>query len=188
MKSIAHLRHLRISARKVRMVTDLIRGKSFQDASHILRFVVKRGAYPVLKLLNSALANAKQKFNAQEQNLRIAKITVDDGPKLKRYRPRARGQTYPIHKKTSHITVVLEEIKPTVEQKPAKSAPAPQEPTAEKPIEKETSPEVEKANGRPKIFLPAEVPFSGHKMLSQIAVVRCCTASRAVRETCMPNR
>ncbi|OHA68149.1 MAG: 50S ribosomal protein L22 [Candidatus Wildermuthbacteria bacterium RIFCSPLOWO2_01_FULL_47_18] len=138
MKSIAHLRHLRISARKVRMVTDLIRGKSFQDASHILRFVVKRGAYPVLKLLNSALANAKQKFNAEVQNLRIAKITVDDGPKLKRYRPRARGQTYPIHKKTSHITVVLEEIKPTVEQKPAKSAPAPQEPTAEKPIEKET--------------------------------------------------
>ncbi|MBI2642085.1 MAG: 50S ribosomal protein L22 [Candidatus Wildermuthbacteria bacterium] len=115
MKSIARLRHLRVSARKVRMVTDLIRGKSFQDASHILRFVVKRGAHPVLKLLNSALANAKQKFNAEAQNLRIAKITVDDGPKLKRYRPRARGQTYPIHKKTSHITIVLEEIQPREE-------------------------------------------------------------------------
>ena len=121
MKSIAHLRHLRVSARKVRMVTDLVRGKSFQDASNILRFVVKRGAQPVLKLLNSALANAKQKFDAQEQNLRIAKITVDDGPKLKRYRPRARGQTYPIHKKTSHITVVLEEIKPTAEKKPSQT-------------------------------------------------------------------
>lgn len=120
MKSTAILRHLRVSARKVRMVTDLIRGKSFEDASRILRFAVKRGSFPVLKLLNSAFANAKQKFNAQEQNLFIAKVTVDDGPKLKRYRPRARGQTYPIHKKTSHITIVLEEIQPSAE-KPGKT-------------------------------------------------------------------
>ncbi|MBI2642375.1 MAG: 50S ribosomal protein L22 [Candidatus Wildermuthbacteria bacterium] len=138
MKSIAHLRHLRISARKVRMITDLVRNKSFEDASRILRFALKRGAHPVLKLLNSALANAKQKFNAQEQNLRIAKITVDDGPKLKRYRPRARGQTYPIHKKTSHITIVLEEIQPTVE-KSAEKMQAPKEPIAEKPAETEAA-------------------------------------------------
>ncbi len=113
MKSTAILRDLRIAPRKVRMVSDLVRRKKVEDAQSILRFAIKKGSAPILKLLNSAIAGAKHNFNASENNLYIAKITVDEGPKLKRMRPRAKGQGYPIHKKTSHITIVLDEITPS---------------------------------------------------------------------------
>lgn len=112
MKSIAHLRHLRIAPRKVRMVADLVRGKPVEQAQRTLLFAVKKGTHPLLKLLNSAVANAKQKFQGEASNLYIAKLLVNEGPKLKRFRPRARGQTYPIQRKTSHITIVLEEREP----------------------------------------------------------------------------
>ena len=151
MKTTAYLRHLRVAPRKVRMVTDLIRGKKYEEAQRILSFAIKRGSEPVLKLLNSAAANAKQKFNAETQNLKVAKITVDEGPKLKRIRPRARGQAYQIQKKTSHITLVLEEITPTPEGKAA-AKPAAQAAvtTAEKPVAVETE-------GTPKVT-PKEAP------------------------------
>lgn len=109
MPIIARLRYLRIAPRKVRLVADLIRGKPVREAETILRFQIKRGAEPVRKLLQSALANAKNNFKISEENLFISKITVDEGPKLKRWRPRARGRASPIQKKTSHITLVLEE-------------------------------------------------------------------------------
>ena len=112
MKSTAILRHLRIAPRKVRMVSDLIRRKKVEDAQSILRFAIKKGSAPILKLLNSAVAGAKHNFNAKEDNLYVSKITVDEGPKLKRMRPRAKGQGYEIHKKTSHITIVVDEITP----------------------------------------------------------------------------
>lgn len=109
MKSIAKLSYLRISPRKVRLVANLIRGKDVMRAKAILEFAIKKGSLPLLKLLHSAIAGAKHNFKMEEQNLYISKITVDEGPKLKRVRPRARGQAYPIHKKTSHITIILEE-------------------------------------------------------------------------------
>ena len=114
MKSIAKLRYLRIAPRKVRLVVNLIRGKNVEQAQTMLKFVVKKGSLPVLKLLQSALASAKRNFNAVESNLYISKITVDEGPKLKRMMPRARGQGYEIQKKTSHITIELSETVPTV--------------------------------------------------------------------------
>ncbi|MBI1971433.1 MAG: 50S ribosomal protein L22 [Candidatus Wildermuthbacteria bacterium] len=110
MKATAYLRNLRIAPRKVRLVADLVRGKSALEARDMLNVAVKKGAMPLLKLLNSAVASAKQKFSADESNLRISRLTVDEGPKLKRFRPRARGQAYPIQKKTSHITLELNEI------------------------------------------------------------------------------
>lgn len=110
MPVVAKLRYLRIAPRKVRLVADLIRSKSVRQAETILRFQVKRAASPLLKLLRSAIANAKNNFKMKEQNLYVSKITVDEGPKLKRWRPRARGRAYPIHKKTSHITLILEEL------------------------------------------------------------------------------
>lgn len=106
----AKLRYLRIAPRKVRMVVDLIRGKSVEEAQTILAFVVKNAAAPLLKLLNSAVANAKNNFQIDSSNLYIAKITVDEGQKYKRWRPRARGQAYEIQKKTSHITLVLGQL------------------------------------------------------------------------------
>ena len=110
MKATAKLRYLRMAPRKVRMVSDLIRGKKVAEAKILLQFAVKHSALPVLKILNSAIASAKNNFQAEESNLYISHISVNEGPKLKRYRPRARGQAYPIQKKTSHITMVLDEI------------------------------------------------------------------------------
>jgi len=105
----AHLRYLRMAPRKVRLVADLIRGKEVKEAKEILNFCKRRAAKPLLKLLNSAVANAKHNFNLKEENLFISKILVNEGPRLKRIFPRTRGRRDIIQKKMSHITIVLEE-------------------------------------------------------------------------------
>lgn len=110
MKVTATLRYLRIAPRKVRLLADLIRGKRADDAQNILNFSLQKSAGILLKLLKQAIANAKNNSNMEESNLYISKITVDSGPMLKRFRPRARGSANEIQKKTSHITIVLEEI------------------------------------------------------------------------------
>lgn len=107
----AKLNYLRIAPRKVRLVADLIRWKKIEEAQSILKFTVKKGAHPLLKLLNSAIANAKNNFQIEPDNLYISKITVDEGPKYKRWMPRARGSASEIQKKTSHITLILNEAK-----------------------------------------------------------------------------
>lgn len=122
MKSIAKLRYLRIAPRKVRMVADLIRGKKVEEAETTLRFVPKRGADPILSTLKSAIAAAKENFQVDEKDLYISKITVDEGPKLKRWRARARGVAYEIQKKSSHITIELDS-KIDAKEKKKKAAP-----------------------------------------------------------------
>ena|SRR3989344_8224314 len=117
MQSKATVRYLRIAPRKVRLVAELIRGKKASEAKAILRFCTKNAADPLQKALQSALASAVHNFQLDEANLYIAKLDVQEGSKLKRYRPRARGRAYPIQKKTSHITVVLDEIVPTTGEK-----------------------------------------------------------------------
>jgi large subunit ribosomal protein L22 len=117
MEVIAKLNYLRISARKVRLVADLIRGKKVEQAQDILRFASKRATLPLSKLLKSAMANAKNNFGLDENNFYISKLLVNDGPKLKRFMPRARGQAYEIQKKTSHIVLVLKEIEETANLK-----------------------------------------------------------------------
>ncbi|MEK7658708.1 MAG: 50S ribosomal protein L22 [Patescibacteria group bacterium] len=107
------LRHLRISPRKAREVVDLVRGKNAAEAKTALEFAVKRASAPVLKLLNSAVASAKHDFQIDESNLFVSKITVDEGPTLKRWHAMSRGRAYPIMKRSSHITLVLGEINPT---------------------------------------------------------------------------
>ena len=106
----AKLRNLRIAPRKVRMVADLIRRKPVVEAENILKFTVKKAAPAFLKLLNSAIANAKNGFDMKKENLYIQKVLVDEGPKMKRWLPRARGKADEIQKKTSHITIILDEI------------------------------------------------------------------------------
>lgn len=117
MATIAKLRYLRIAPRKVRLVADLVRGKKVVEAQTLLRFLSKKASLPLVKLLKSATASAKNNFQLEENNLYISKITVDEGPKLKRWQPRARGQAYEIQKKTSHITIILDEF----EKRPQKS-------------------------------------------------------------------
>ncbi len=105
----AKLNYLRISPRKVRLVADLVRGRSVSDAEKVLQFTIKRSADPVLKLLKSAVANAENNFGLKKENLYVSEMRVDGGPIIKRFRPRARGAVAPIQKKTSHVSIVLEE-------------------------------------------------------------------------------
>lgn len=103
------LNNLRIAPRKSRQVADLIRGKKASEARHILEFTVKKSAEPMLKLLNSAAASARNDFKIDDSNLYISKLTVDEGPKLKRMNPVSRGRGHLILKRMSHITLVLSE-------------------------------------------------------------------------------
>lgn len=102
---------MHIAPRKVRLVADLVRGKTAQEAAAILNFTTKKAAQPILKLLNSALANAKNNLQLDTANLYLSKITVDEGPKIKRWRARARGSANEIQKKTSHVNLVLDVLK-----------------------------------------------------------------------------
>lgn len=109
MEARAHLRMLRITPQKTRLVADLIRGKDVKAAEDILRFTPKGAAEPLLKLLRSARANAVNNHDMFEDNLFVSKIMVNEGPVLKRYLPRAKGRADLLRKRTSHITIVLEE-------------------------------------------------------------------------------
>lgn len=141
MKVKAELKYLRIAPRKVRLVAEMIKRKNVEEAQAILDFAVKRGAKPILKLLNSAVASAKNSFQMDPSNLYVFKITVDQGPTFKRWRPRSRGMAYPIEKKTSHVTIVLDEI---VEGKKLKKKKQ-EKPAVEEPQEtkKEEAPKFE---------------------------------------------
>lgn len=109
MEAKAIARHVRIAPRKVRIVIDLIRGKSVDEALAILNFIPKRASEPISKVVKSAAANAEHNFNMNKDVLVVAECFVDQGPTLKRFHPRQRGQAFPILKRTSHITVVVKE-------------------------------------------------------------------------------
>ncbi|GIQ71199.1 50S ribosomal protein L22 [Xylanibacillus composti] len=109
MQAKAQARYIRIAPRKVRLVIDLIRGKQVGEAISILRHTPK-SASPVLeKLLNSAIANAEHNYEMDPNNLVIAQAYVNEGPTMKRFRPRAQGRATRINKRTSHITLVVSE-------------------------------------------------------------------------------
>jgi len=104
----ARHRYARISARKARLVADMIRGRDVQDALNILKFTPNRAAVMVSKVLTSAVANANE-AEANVEGLYVDEAFVDEGPTIKRWRPKDRGRAHPIMKRTSHITVVVEE-------------------------------------------------------------------------------
>lgn len=107
----ATARMVRIAPRKVRLVVDLIRGKSVAEAISILRFTNRGAAEAVEKVLKSAIANAEHNFDMNIENLVVSEAYANEGPTLKRFRPRARGAASRINKRTSHITVVVSEKK-----------------------------------------------------------------------------
>jgi len=104
-------KYVRISPRKVKIVIDLIRGKNVEEAISILRYTPKAASPVVEKLLNSAIANAENNLGLNRDDLYVAEIYANQGPTLKRIHPRAQGRAYSILKRTSHITVILDEIK-----------------------------------------------------------------------------
>ncbi len=105
----AHVRYLRISPRKVKIVADLIRGKSLQQATAILLTTPKAASQPLLKLMNSAAANAENNHQMDPEKLYVSEVYVTPGPILKRIMPRAQGRAYRINKRTSHITLGVAE-------------------------------------------------------------------------------
>jgi large subunit ribosomal protein L22 len=105
----AKLKFVRVAPRKAQLVADLIRGKRSEEALNILTFTKKASAKIIIKVLKSAIANATQKKNIDVDRLYIKKITVDQGPTMKRFQPRALGRATTIRKRTSHITIVLDE-------------------------------------------------------------------------------
>lgn len=108
----AQLNNLRQAPRKVRMIVDVVRGKGALKALQQLEFIIRRPAQPISKLLRSAIANAENNFNMVASNLYIKEFYVDEGVKLKRYRPKAMGAVGEVQKKTSHIRLVLAEKVP----------------------------------------------------------------------------
>ncbi len=109
MESKAIAKYVRVAPRKVRVVMDLIRGKSIGEALAILKFTPKVGADVIEKVLKSAVANAEHNFDMNVDKLYVASAFVDQGPTLKRIHPRSRGQAFKILKRTSHVTVVVKE-------------------------------------------------------------------------------
>ena len=112
MEAKASARHVRVSPQKARRVVDLIRGKAATDAVTVLTFAPQSASDPVKKVLESAIANARFKADREsvafdERNLVVTAAFVDEGPTMKRFRPRAQGRAGRINKRTSHITVVV---------------------------------------------------------------------------------
>ena len=105
----ATLKYARISARKVKIVADLIRGKNVDEALAIVKFTPKASSEVIEKLLKSAIANAENNNGMNADNLYVAACYADKGPTMKRIQPRAQGRAYRIEKRTSHITIVLDE-------------------------------------------------------------------------------
>jgi len=109
MEAKAHARSVRISARKVKLVIDLIRGKQVGEAIAILRHTPKSASPVVEKLLNSAIANAEHNYSMDVNSLYVSEVFVNQGPTMKRFRPRAMGRASRINKRTSHISLVVSE-------------------------------------------------------------------------------
>lgn len=109
MEARAVAKYVRVSPRKVRLIMDEVRGKKVSDALNLLTFSSQKGAFILKKLISSAVANAENNANMDVDTLYIKRIFADEGPTLKRFRPRAMGRATRIRKRTSHLTVVLDE-------------------------------------------------------------------------------
>ncbi|WP_077368840.1 50S ribosomal protein L22 [Anaerosalibacter sp. Marseille-P3206] len=109
MEARAIAKYIRISPLKVNYIAREIRGKNVDEALGILKFTPKKGAKELEKVLKSAIANAENNFDLDRDNLYVKEAYANDGPTMKRWRPRSQGRAYPILKRSSHIGVVVEE-------------------------------------------------------------------------------
>ncbi|GII75670.1 50S ribosomal protein L22 [Sphaerisporangium rufum] len=108
MEARAQARFVRVTPQKARRVVDLIRGLPASEAQAVLQFAPQAASEPIYKVLSSAVANAEHNFKLERDSLVVSRAWVDEGPTLKRFRPRAQGRAYRINKRTSHITVIVE--------------------------------------------------------------------------------
>jgi large subunit ribosomal protein L22 len=110
MKVKAHNKFVRQSPYKVRLVLDLVRGLPVEEAEHVLRLTNRAAATPIVKTLKSAVANAEHNHALDAEDLVVAEAYADEGPTLRRFKPRARGRATRIDKRTSHITIVVSDM------------------------------------------------------------------------------
>lgn len=108
MEVMSELKHVRISARKLRLVAGIVTGRKVDEALIMLRFTPKNAARPVIDIIKTARADAQHNFKLDADKLVVKEVAVSDGPTLKRIRPRSRGMAHPILKRTSHLKVTLE--------------------------------------------------------------------------------
>jgi large subunit ribosomal protein L22 len=118
----ATARYVRMTPMKVRRVVDLIRGMEAREALSVLQFAPQAASEPVAKVLASAVANAEHNHQLDPESLIVAVAYVDEGPTLKRFRPRAQGRAFRINKRTSHITIEVESVATATRARPAKKA------------------------------------------------------------------
>jgi large subunit ribosomal protein L22 len=142
MESRASARFVRVTPMKARRVVNLIRGLSAREAQAVLRFADQAASEPVGKVLKSAMANAQNNQNVDPSTLYVAEAFVDEGPTMKRIRPRAQGRAYAIMKRTSHITLILEPQGSAPRRKPGRRSnqPKAKQVVAPKAVEKVTAP------------------------------------------------
>lgn len=153
-----HLNNLRIAPRKVRSVAALVRGLPVAAAQNELMFRTRRPSGPILKLLKSGIAAAEKNFNLKQDSLYIQNIFVDEGPRLKRFMPRAFGRAAAIHKKTSHITLILSTTSEVKKRKAKKTAVVKKESEFEGARAGREMPKIEKVAPKvlgPKLSAPA---------------------------------
>jgi large subunit ribosomal protein L22 len=143
MQITAQLKGLRITPRKVRLISGLLKGMDAATAKGQLDHLVSKSSQPISKLLNSAMANAHNNFGLVKENLFVKDIVVDEGMKLKRFRPKGFGSTSPILKRTSRVRIVLEEKVPGLKAAPAEI----KEETVEKEKTETKAPKKEAAVG-----------------------------------------
>ena len=115
--AIARATYVRVTPMKARRIIDLIRGKGAKDSLAMLKFAPQAASEPVAKVLASAIANAENNFSLDPETLVISRAFVDEGPTLKRFRPRAQGRAFRIRKRTSHITIEVESVALAATQK-----------------------------------------------------------------------
>jgi large subunit ribosomal protein L22 len=108
--AFARASHVRVTPMKARRVIDLIRDMPAQQALSVLKFAPQAASEPIYKVLASAIANAEHNFQLDPESLIVSRAYVDEGPTLKRFRPRAQGRAYRINKRTSHITIEVESV------------------------------------------------------------------------------
>ena len=120
-RAVARARYVRTTPMKARRMIELIKGRNAGEALSVLRFAPQAASEPVAKVLASAMANAENNLNLDPETLWVSSAYVDEGPTLKRFRPRAQGRAYRIRKRTSHITVEVES-RPKADKPPAKKS------------------------------------------------------------------
>jgi large subunit ribosomal protein L22 len=186
--AFARATYVRVTPMKARRVIELIRDLPAQDALSVLKFAPQAASEPVAKVLASAIANAEHNFSLDADTLFVSRAYVDEGPTMKRFRPRAQGRAYRIRKRTSHITIEVESVE---RQAPAKKAPAKKAPAKKAPAKKAPAKAAPPAKKAPVKKVPAKkaapTKESPAKVAAEKVPAKKAAAKKAPAKTAVEN-